>query len=694
MKFTFNWLKEFVDFKALPKELAHLLTMGGLEVELLTPLKAVPGEPSDWLMEIAVTPNRGDCLGILGLAREVAALARGRLKSSPISRRALDSKIKRLVDVKIVTSRLCPRYSARIVQDIQLSPSPSWMQFRLESCGIRSINNVVDVTNYVMLETGQPLHAFDLDRLTTKRIVVREAGKIRKFTTLDAVERELTPEDLLICDGETPVALAGVMGGQESEVVQNTRVVLLESANFNPVSIRRTAKRLGLHSEASHRFERGVDPEGTLYALDRAALLLAEVAKGAPLKGIVDRYPRRLKAKPILLRYDKVKGLLGIELKPQEIEKTLKSLGLKIQGRAKNGLKVLPPSYRPDIAREVDLIEELVRLSGYEKIPTTIPSVSVRGQSQDLRLRRERNLRSFLAGEGLTEVINLPFTSERMNRRFYGLWNGYQSPVPLLNPLNQENTEMRLSLIPGLLENLRTNLAQQANSFWGFDLGKAFYLTPKGVTVERQQLAGLIYGQRRRKGLVGKEEKAPTFLDVKGMVEGILESLGLERGAVWTNDGIAPFLRPGKAASLQWNDSAVGYLGEIFPDLREELGLPPFLILELDFERLLKYAPRELAVCALPRFPSVERDLAVVVDEEFPAQRIISWIENLSHSLIEEVQVFDQYRGSPIPEGKKSLAYKISYRAEDRTLTDAEVNTLHQDIIAQMTQLFGAQLRG
>jgi phenylalanyl-tRNA synthetase beta chain len=593
-----------------------------------------------------------------------------------------------------MSPRLCPRYSARIVQDIQLSSSPSWMQFRLESCGIRAINSVVDVTNYVMLETGQPLHAFDLDRLTTKRIVVRVAGKLRNFITLDGIERALTPEDLLICDGDTPVALAGVMGGQDSEVVQNTRVVLLESANFNSVSIRRTAKRLGLHSEASHRFERGVDPEGTLYALDRAAYLLAEIAQGSAVKGVVDRYPRRIKEKPILLRYEKVKGLLGIELKPREIERTFKSLGLKIQGRAKNGLKALPPSYRRDLGREADLIEELARLHGYEKIPTTTPLVRAGTEGMDLRLRRERNLRSFLAGEGLTETINLPFTSEGMNRHFRGLWDNRRSPVPILNPLNQENTEMRLSLIPGLLGNLRTNLAQKVNSFWGFDLGKTFSLDEKGVAVERQQIGGLIYGQRGRKGLVGKEEKTPTFLDVKGLVQGILESLGLERGAVWTNDGLAPYLHPGKAAALQWNGSAVGYLGEICPDLREGLGLPPFLVLELDFEGLLQYAPRELAVRVLPRFPSVERDLAVVVDEEFPAQRIISWIEKLSHSLIEDVQVFDQYSGSPIPEGKKSLAYKISYRAEERTLTDAEVNALHQNIIAQMTQVFGAQLRG
>ncbi|MFQ5903401.1 MAG: phenylalanine--tRNA ligase subunit beta [Candidatus Binatia bacterium] len=693
MKLTFNWLKEFVDFKESPERVAKALTMAGLEVESLVPLNQGKEGLGDWLMEIAVTPNRGDCLGIIGLAREVAALTGGRLKLSPASPHASTSSVKPVVDVKILSPRLCPRYSARMVQGIHVAPPPSWMRVRLEACGIRSINNVVDVTNYVMLETGQPLHAFDVHRLAAKRIVVRQADKIKKFVTLDGIERELAPEDLLICDGDTPVALAGVMGGRDSEVQSDTQAVLLESAHFDPLSVRRTAKRLGLHSEASHRFERGVDPEGTLYALDRAAFLLGEVAGGVPLKGIVDRYPRRTKAAPILVRHQRVKELLGIEMKPREMERNLRSLGLKIHGRSKRGLRVLPPSFRRDLVREVDLIEELARLHNYEKIPSTLPLVRAQGARADFRLRRERKIRSFLIGEGLMEMINLPFTSEGMNRRFYGLWEGRRSPVSVLNPLVKENAEMRLSLVPGLLENLRANIAQRARSFCGFDLGKVFCLNPKGSPEERQHLAVLLYGQRERKGL--REKGRPlTLLDVKGLVEGILEVLGVEHHAVWTMCGITSFLHPGKAASLQFGDSSMGYLGEVHPDLREELGLPPFLMFELDFEELVQYAPRELTTRSLPRFPSVERDLAVVVDEVFPAQRIISWIkEQFSHSLIEDVQVFDQYRGSPIPEGRKSLAYTISYRAEDRTLTDAEVNEIHQRLTHVLFMAFDAQVR-
>lgn len=693
MKLTFNWLKEFVDIKESPERIARALTMAGVEVDSLVPLHQGKDGLNDWLMEIAVTPNRGDCLGILGLAREVAALTGAHLKLPPVSPHAKSPRGKRLVDIKILSPRLCPRYSARMIQGIHMASPPSWMRVRLEVCGIRSINNVVDTTNYVMLETGQPLHAFDVDRLTTKRIVVRKAGKIKKFVTLDGIERELAPDDLLICDGDTPVALAGVMGGRDLEVGLDTRAVLLESAHFDPLSVRRTAKRLGLHTEASHRFERGVDPQGTLYALDRAAFLLGKVAGGIPLKGVVDRYPHRAKTPPVLVRDQRVKGLLGIDLRPREMERILKSLGLKIQGRSKNGLKVRPPSYRGDLAREADLIEELARLHSYEKIPSTLPLIRPQGGRVDLRLRRERRIRSFLVGEGLTELINLPFTSREMNRRFYGLWEGRGSPVSILNPLVQENAEMRLSLLPGLLENLRLNIAQKVRSFCGFDLGKVFCLDAKRSPRERHYLAALLYGQRERKGLREKERPL-TFPDAKGLVEGILEVLGVEHHAVWAPCGIASFLHPGKSAALQFGDSSMGYLGELHPDLCEELDLPPFLIFELDFEGLVQYAPRELTARSLPRFPSVERDLAVVVEEAFPAQRIISWIKDLNHSLIEDVQVFDQYHGSPIPEGRKSLAYTISYRAENRTLTDSEVNTIHQDLIARISEVFGAQLRG
>jgi phenylalanyl-tRNA synthetase beta chain len=597
------------------------------------------------------------------------------------------------VSIKITNRRLCRRYSARIVDQVRQGPSPAWMRFRLEACGIRAINNVVDITNYVMLETGQPLHAFDLDRLPARKIVVRTAQEIGKFTTLDGVERELVEEDLLVCDGDTPIALAGVMGGTNSEVTAGTRSILLESANFDPLFIRRTAKRLGLHSEASHRFERGVDPEGTLVALDRAVYLLGALTSGIAVPGVSDRYPGRPRDAIVSLREKRVEEILGVRLDARQAEKLLRSLGLKTQRQASRGrIKVVVPARRADLTREADLIEELARLYGYDRIPSNLPRLRASGGQKDDRLAQERRVRAFLAGEGLVEVINLPFTTPELNRAFPGLWNRESSPVAVLNPLAKENAEMRFSLIPGLIENLRVNLAQQAESFWAYHLGKVFGVGSEETVEERQCLSGILYGARERRGLRAKSESAAGLLDAKGLAEGCLELLGLGAGAGWSRDAIAS-LHPGRAASLRVNEEKLGYLGEVHPDVADRLGLPPFLLFELDFDGLLQYAPRRITARALPRFPSVERDFAIIIDRTFPAQQIVDWIKNRAEALIQVVEVFDQYLGSPIPEGKKSLAYKISYRADDRTLTDTEVNTLHESLMDQVVKLFGAQIR-
>ena len=687
MKLTLNWLKEFVDLRDAPERLAETLTMAGLEVESLTPARAPDGS-EDWIFELGVTPNRGDCLGVIGIAREIAALKAGRPKPQARKAAAHKSATPAPVKVEIQSPRACQRYSAQAVEAIRLGPSPDWLRFRLEAAGIRAINNVVDVTNYVMVETGQPLHAFDLDRLAAKRIVVRQAKEIATFATLDDVERRLAPEDLLICDGDVPVALAGVMGGRDSEVHRGTTAVLLESARFDATTIRRTAKRLGLHSEASHRFERGIDPEGTVAALERAVALLQEIAGGRPLGGVIDRYPRPAAPPTIALRPARVAELVGVDIKPTEIEKNLKALGCKMQ-TTKAAFKVTPPSYRGDLTREADLIEELVRLHGYDKIPSTLPRARVAGKP-DPRLRAERGARSYLVGEGLVEAIHLPFTSAETNRSFPGLL-AVEKPVAILNPLVQESAEMRLSLVPGLIEDLKVNLAQRAEGFAAFALNKVFYLDAKGEPAERHHLAGLLYGRRFRRGL--RAEEAPFgFLDAKGLVEGILDGRGGEWS--WSGAKLPAFLHPGRAARLSAGNVDLGYMGEIHPDVAEHLSIGRCLTFELDFEKLLQYLSPKLTVRSLPRFPSVERDLAMVVDESFPAQRIIDWIKDLRNALIENVEVFDQYCGASIPEGKKSLAYSISYRAEDRTLTDAEVQALHGELVTRLGEVFGAQLRG
>lgn len=692
MKFTLNWLKEFVDYSGAPEELAKLLTMAGLEVEAVTPQSAQGNGGEDRLFEIGVTPNRGDCLGIAGIAREVAALTGAGLKAPPVSAPKKDSSIDKRVSLTIENADLCGRYSARIVDDVRIAASPPWLRWRLEACGIRAINNVVDVTNYVMLETGQPLHAFDLDRLAHKKIVVRAAKELSRFTTLDGVERRLAQEDLLICDDTQPLALAGVMGGVDSEVTDSTRSVLIESANFAPAAVRRTAKRLALHSEASHRFERGVDPEGTLAAANRAVYLLSEIVGGKPMAGVADSYPGKTKPPVIMLREARIAKLLGLALDGRQVENLLRSIGMNTaRQRESRSLKVTPPTSRPDISREVDLIEELARLHGYDRIPSTLPLLRPSGGKNDHRLGWERRLRAFMVGEGLAEAINLPFSSAALNRAFSGLWQA-PNPVPLLNPLVQENGELRHSLLPGLIENLTLNLAHRAESFAAYHLGKTFQLTSNGAPIERQCIAALLHGPRLRRGLRQGAPQSFGFLDCKGLIEGMLELFHLTELSSWSALP-ADFLHPGQSAMLLLNAQTAGYLGRLHPDTCEQLEVPPCCVFELDLEKLLEYAPRQITARALPRFPAVERDVAIVVERDFSAYQVIGWIKNLGEALIEHVEIFDQYLGAPIPESKKSLAYKISYRADDRTLTDTEINDLHQNLVDRLGATFGAERR-
>lgn len=691
MKFTFNWLKEFVDFTGGAEELSKLLTGAGLEVESLTPLKEPDSQRDDCLFEIGVTPNRGDCLGLIGIAREVSALTGAASKFPVVAASKKDPRVAKRVAIAIEDAGQCARYSARIVDDVKIAPSPALLRFRLESCGIRAINNVVDATNYVMIETGQPLHTFDLARLTAKRIVVRKARELRKFTTLDGVERELAHEDLLICDGDTPVALAGVMGGMNSEVSAATATLLLESANFAPAAIRRTAKRLALHSEASHRFERGVDAEGTLRALDRVVQLICENSGGRGLAGYADCYPKKIKPVTVRLRQQRIARVLGLAMDLRQAEKLLRSLGLKSKRQGQQ-LTVVIPTSRPDLTREIDVIEELARLHGYDNIPTNLPLLRPSGGALDSRLASERRLRHYFAGAGFVESINLPFTSDGLNQLFTGLWPGVPAPVPLVNPLAKENGAMRQSLLPGLLDNLRVNLAHRASGLCAYHLGKTFRRQGDMGHEERLCVGALMYGRRAARGLRRKDDSAVTFLECKGAVEGLLELFGLAETISWSTPAPS-YLHPGQAAQVWHNHDPIGLLGGLHPDVCERLEMPQVYVFELDFEKLLHYAPRSMAVRSLPRFPAIERDFAVVVDGDFAAHNIVQWIANLGESLIEHVQVFDQYVGAPIAEGKKSLAYNISYRAEERTLTDSEVNPLHQSVVDRIGQEFGAQRR-
>ena len=645
----------------------------------------------DWVLEVSVTPNRGDCLSVLGLARETAALTGGRLRPPVVPEHLRRHPPTMPVSVEIADPALCPRYSARLVHGLRPAPSPRWLRYRLEACGVRSINLIVDVTNYVMLETGQPLHAFDARRIASGRIVVRAAGEAGALTTLDGSERALHPEDLLICDGDTPAALAGVMGGAGSEVTEETESVLLESAHFDPLAIRRTAKRMGMHTEASHRFERGVDPEGTRYAMDRAAALWEATSDAEVVPGVADVYPRPRKPADVTLRYASVKRALGVDLPRERIRGIIESLGIGIEGSSEEGLEVSPPSFRFDLAREADVVEELARLHGYDNIPATLPAVRMGGGRADPLLRWMRKTRSLLAAEGLCELVTLPFCSAGMNRTFPGLWGEDARPVRIANPLRRETDEMRLSLMPGLTGNLRYHAERRSENSMVFELDKVFSLDRGRGSAERLNVAGLIRGRRPRRGIEA-ESREFTFADVKGVVEGLLESAGCA-DSVWSAEAPPSMLHPERFAKVSARGAGLGHVGEISPRVREELDLPRFFLFELDFDAVVHYARADFKVQPIPRFPSVERDIAIVVAEELPSRTVIDWVEGLEQTLIERVDVFDEYTGAPISEGRKSLAYKVFYRSTERTLTDHEVNAVHEDLTRRLCAAFDATLR-
>lgn len=646
----------------------------------------------DTILEISITPNRGDCLSILGLAREVAALTGVPLLDRKPRVRETGEAMTGQARVTVSDPDLCPRYAARIVTGVKVAPSPAWMKWRLEGAGIRALNNLVDVTNYVMLERGQPLHAFDLATLAGPEIIVRRARDLASMTTLDGKERLLSPEDLLICDRERGVAIAGVMGGQNSEVSEHTTAVLLESAYFVPETVRRTARRLGLRSEASYRFERGVDPQGTVLALHRAVALLTQLAGGHVSRGVIDECPRPLSPATIALRAQRVEALLGTVVEPPEIERCMRVLGARIKRVRGATWQVTAPSHRADLTQEADLIEEVARLRGYETIPTLLPRAEMRAGNPAGEETWTRKVRACLAAQGLTEMLHLSFTSARLNSLFPGLVPT-ATPIPVLNPLSVEGTELRVSVLGGLVSALQLNLRQGESSVAAFALGKVFFGdNGDGGQQHRQErvaLGGVFCGTPP-----GRETRRVDFTDLKGVLDALWQTVHCEAQVQWTRAAEVPFLHPGKAALLSLEGTLVGVAGALHPRCCLELGLEetPW-VFELDYSTLVTYARPAVRYRTVPRFPVVVRDIAVVADEELPVQAIVDAVNTLAHPLITSIRLFDLYRGEPIPAHKKSLAYSIAYQAADRTLTATEVNALHAQVVEQIVGTLEVEIR-
>jgi phenylalanyl-tRNA synthetase beta chain len=655
----------------------------------------------DWLLEVNVPANRGDCLGHLGLARELAALLGGRLVPpaavlEDVTDRSLDAA--KLATIHISDGKGCPRYVARVIDGVTVGPSPRRFAQRLRAVGVRPVSNLVDVTNYVMFELGQPLHAFDWHKVAKARIEVRRAKPGETLTTLDGTERTLLGDDLVIADGERGVALAGVMGGLDSEVTDGTTRVLLEAASFDARTVRRTARRLGLHSEASHRFERGVDPEIADLASARAAALLARLGGGRVASGRIDAFVGPRGVAPIAVRVARVSQLTGIDLDTATCQGALQRLGFEVVPDGTNTLEVTPPSARADVAREVDVIEEIVRLVGYDKVPTTLPPLreAPRANVDD----RPDRARKALAAAGLAEAITFGFTSrERIAALRLPAGDRRNQPIALRNPMSVEQAVMRTSLVPNLLAAVTRNRSFGVPDVALFEVGSVFLRAPgasddgeiTALAVEPVVATGVLVG--RRPAWLG-DAGSWDFFDARGFAETLVRALTGDAGAVRIAPGAdQPFLHPGISARLVAADGAtVGWVGEIHPDTRAALGVEvPAFAFEVELALLPPASPAQMR--AIPRFPASSRDVSLLLADAVPAARVREVIDGAREALVEGVRVVEEYRGANLPSGHRSMLWSIVYRAADRTLTDAEVDTAHEAIVGRLLAELPAQRR-
>lgn len=643
----------------------------------------------DQILELGLTPNRSDCLSMLGVAHEVAAILGRSVTYPDLTHDEGSEKASESISVAVEAKEENPLYVAKVVRNVKVAPSPLWLQTRLMAAGIRPHNNVVDITNYVLIEYGQPLHAFDYDRLGSKEILVRMAKDGEEIVTLDGQKRTLTPEHLVITNGTEPVALAGVMGGENSEVHSDTTTVLLESAYFNGQTVRKSSKDHGLRSEASARFEKGVDPNRVRAAAERAAQLMAELAGGEVLSGSAE--VNYLEAEPavVTVHIEKINRVLGMNISGNEMQSIFTRLGFEVQ-EDNGAFTVTVPTRRGDITIEEDLIEEVARLYGYDNIPSTFPvSASAPGKLTDYQQKR-RMARRFLEGAGLHQAITYSLTSEDKASQFA------LQPSDLTRlsmPMSEERSVLRLSLIPHLLETLKYNLARQNDQAALYEMSSVFISNGPGEQpLEKERLSGAVTGLWHLNQWQA-EKKQVDFYVVKGILDGLFDRLGLKEHITYQQtkrDG----LHPGRTAEILLNGVSAGFIGQVHPKLQKQMDLTETYVFELALQELLQTEAEPLTFSVIPRFPSMTRDIALVVDKDVVAGDLQSAISEAGGKLLKDVSIFDLYEGDKLDENKKSLAFSLRYFDPERTLTDEEVTKAHEKVLRTVEEKFAAVLRG
>lgn len=685
MRVSLNWLKDFVATKEALDKVRHSLTMAGLEVISVLNIE------NDHVMDIEITPNRPDCLSILGVARELAAAIERPLKA-PLSVKTHYMKkgpTRGGAKIEVLDKLGCPRYVGCIIKNVKVGPSPKWLVERLNAIGVRSVNNIVDITNYVLFELGQPLHAFDLDKLGGKRIIVRKAKRGERIITIDGIERILDPGMLVIADIERPVAIAGIMGGKGTEISNTTKNILLESAYFEPSLIRKAQRMLGLASESSYRFERGVDFGMVLSASTRAQEMIKDIAGGRVQGKITDIGGRIIKEKEITLSVDEIHRILGIEIGHKEIIAFFKRLNLRPLKKRKEKILVKIPSYRQDLEREIDLIEEIARLYGYDKIPTKYPLFKIQktyeAERKDL-ISLEKEARKILCSLGMNEIITYALTSRDA---IEALGWPFDNVVRLANPLSSNQEVMRPTLLSEILEVLSWNLNRNNGFLQLFELNK-IYIKDKETIQERLNLSigmcGVMPGNWKDK------PREIDFFDLKGVVGLFLASLGVKNHTIEKSDVL--IFKEALSAGIKVDGTVVGSLGEVKPEVLKKFGIKEKVYLaEISMEDLWKHANLGRRFTPLDKYPSIKRDISIMVDDPVSASSIYDVIKEEGKELLKSINIFDLYRGQQIEVGKKSLGYTIEFRSDEKTLKEEEISHIYKGIQEALVNKLGAKIR-
>jgi phenylalanyl-tRNA synthetase beta chain len=669
MKISFNWTKEFVAIDEGPQQVGARLTNLGLAVD------AIDSQEDDVIFELDIAANRPDCLSHIGVARELAAAYGSALKAPAFEVPEGKWSAIDIFSISIADADLCARYCGRFISGVTIGPSPEWLRRRLEGLSVRSINNVADVTNYVMLELGQPLHAFDADALEGRQIIVRRAQLDEKMTTLDGVERELNPSMLVVADANRAVALAGIMGGAETEISPATKNVLLESANFDALSIRKTSRALGLSSEASYRFERGADLETARYACDRAAAMIQMLAGGTIYRDVIDVYPRKRKPEVVSLRRSRIQAFLGAAIDDVAVDRIFQRLGFKTR-YDDEGWSLEVPSHRLDVTREEDLLEEIARHHGFDKFPSTLPKWSGFGSALPAE-SGEQILRNSLEAAGYTEIMPMAFSDEATERKF----RPNVEPVRLSNPMAEDEAILRTSLVPGMLRTIQWNANRGIRDVQFYEIGKVYR---RGGEDRWVILAAA--GALRTKS-VQESERDVNFYDIKGDVEEILKTFNI--GPASTGDPVPAYYHPGRAFRM----GDLMTCGELHPDYTEEYKLRCRVYMaELNLDMILAAKERPL-IKAVPKFPSIRRDFSLLVDRGTRYREIERTIQSVNIPELVQVEPFDRLETGPFPSSKYALAISLTYQSPERTLTDEEVACFDEIILDSLKQHLHAELR-